>query len=90
MILNLTVTEEHIVLPHEENMRYWSYNDYWIDEDEVMHSFVATKSDEEIINEYYEYWSQKVKEAGKEELICEENCIEDWVEIHWAWESKND
>ena len=33
---------------------------------------------------YWDYWSKAMKRAGKEELISEENCIEDWAVVNWA------
>ena len=30
--------------------------------------------------------SKKMKELGREHLISKENCIEDWVTVHWAYE----
>ena len=43
-------------------------------------------SDEEIIEEYWEYWSDKMKSAKKDPaLITKENCIYDFCVIHWAY-----
>lgn len=44
-------------------------------------------SDKAIIASYYDYWSGKMKGAGKEHLINQENCIMDWVTVHWAVEA---
>lgn len=45
---------------------------------------VVTKTEEQILEEYWEYWKGKMIAAGKESMISEENCIEDWVVCHWA------
>jgi hypothetical protein len=45
-------------------------------------------SEEDIIRDYFPYWSDKMKKAGKEDKINHENCINDWVITHWAWEHK--
>lgn len=44
-----------------------------------------TLSEEEILNSYFELWSAKMKRIGKEEHISKENCIDDWIVMHWAW-----
>ena len=46
-------------------------------------------TEEEIIAEYFPYWkTAMVKKFGEgHELITHENCIEDWVVVHWAWEN---
>lgn len=43
-------------------------------------------SEDQIINSYYQLWSKKMKELGREQLISREKCIEDWCTIHWASE----
>lgn len=52
---------------------------------------VETLSEDEIIAEYYPYWSSKmIEKYGKEQFEktwCERDCISDWVIIHWAEES---
>ena len=49
-------------------------------------------SEEEIISGgYFDYWKSKmqIKFGADSELITKENCIEDWVVIHWAQEIKD-
>jgi hypothetical protein len=46
-----------------------------------------TFSEEQIIESYFEYWSGKMKEVGKEDMISKERCIEDWIVVHWAVET---
>lgn len=45
-----------------------------------------TKSD--ILKEYYECWCDNMRKVGKESMISEDACIEDWVVVHWAEEIK--
>lgn len=51
-----------------------------------------TLSEDEIIKQYWEYWSSRmINKYGEEEFKKNwsiKECIEDWVTIHWAWESK--
>lgn len=46
--------------------------------------------DDIIFGGYYEYWKGRmVSKYGEDSpLITKENCIEDWVVIHWATEIK--
>lgn len=41
-------------------------------------------TDEEIIAFYFPYWSAQMRKVGKPELINQENCIDDFVVVHWA------
>jgi len=72
-------------------MRYWSYNEQ-TEKDGVEGNVVLTVSDEDILKEYWPYWYEKMCEKfGKEHVdanYCPEDCIDDFVVIHWAWESK--
>lgn len=66
-------------------MRYFSYNEYDPDE-----PYVETVSEEDIRREYYPWWyDQMCKKFGKEkvdELYSFEDCLTDFVVVHWAWE----
>jgi hypothetical protein len=41
----------------------------------------------QIISEYWNFWYNKMvqKYGENSDLITEENCIQDWVCVHWAW-----
>ena len=41
-------------------------------------------SDDTILDTYYPWWIEQMKKAGKERLISAQNCIDDWVVVHWA------
>ena len=42
-------------------------------------------NEEMIINEYWDYWVSMMEEAGKPESeLTHQNCINDWVALHWA------
>lgn len=44
-------------------------------------------TEEEIIQRYWETWSEMMRRANKHEgEITRANCIDDWCLIHWAWE----
>jgi hypothetical protein len=69
-------------------MKYWSIN-YPGDSGE---DIVETLSEEEILEQYYTYWSGKmIEKYGQKEFEktwSTQECIEDWVVVHCAWESK--
>lgn len=50
-----------------------------------------TMSEDEIRKEYYPWWYRKMCEKfGKEHVDSTysfEDCLEDWITVHWAWES---
>lgn len=45
-------------------------------------------TDQEIIDEYFDNWSEKVRNAGRDQLATKDRCIEDWVLCHFAYEKK--
>ena len=71
-------------------MKYWCIN-Y---PDEQGNDTVETLSEREIIEQYWKHWYGKMCEKfGKEhvdENYSPQDCIDDWVVCHWAWESKGE
>ncbi len=43
-------------------------------------------SERDIINTYFDWWSEQMSKKGKAHLISYENCIKDWVSCNWAVE----
>jgi hypothetical protein len=70
--------------------RYYSYNEF--DEDFEEYGYVVTKSEDEIREEYWPYWYGKMCDKfGKENVDSKytfEDCLDDWIVVNWAWESK--
>lgn len=65
-------------------MRVWRY--VWPDENfDPVEEFV---SEAEILTNYHPWWAAEMKRIGREHLISDENCIHDWVVLHWAEEVK--
>ena len=68
-------------------MRYYSHNVYDTDHPDLC--YVETKSEQEILEEYWPYWYDKMcKKFAKEHVDATysfEDCLEDWVIINWAW-----
>lgn len=48
---------------------------------------IETWSTEQILNSYMGHWSGQMESINKDDEITEENCIEDWITIHWAEET---
>lgn len=67
-------------------MRYFTYVEPGPNEEPVY----TTLSEMEILRDYYPWWSERMREIGREHLISPADCIDDWVVTHWAWESPND
>ncbi len=66
-------------------MRYFSFA-YPVDGDDC----IETKSEDDIRKEYWPYWYEKMCEKyGKEKVdadYCFEDCLMDWIVVHWAQE----
>jgi hypothetical protein len=68
-------------------MRYWSIG--YPDEDG--NDVVETLSEDEVLEQYWAHWYGKMcQKFGKEHVdtnYTKQDCIDDWVIVHWAWES---
>jgi hypothetical protein len=54
--------------------------------DELGNEIVEVLTEDEIINQYYTYWSMKMIQNCPGAAITRERCIEDWCVVHWATE----
>jgi hypothetical protein len=52
--------------------------------DELGNDVVEVLTEDEIIAQYYTYWSTKMIQNCPGEAITRERCIEDWCVVHWA------
>ena len=43
-------------------------------------------TEREIIQKHFDHWSLVMSLSGKSHLISYENCVKDWVAVHWAEE----
>jgi len=66
-------------------VKYYSYDEY-----SEEGSVIITKSEQEIIDEYYHFWYDRMcKKFGKGHVdanYAKQDCIDDWLETRWAWE----
>jgi hypothetical protein len=51
---------------------------------------LQTITDQEILATYYGWWARQMLTVGRAPMITEQNCIEDFVTIHWAWPKEHD
>lgn len=65
-------------------MKYWTIVEPGDDGSTPVYS---TLSEEDILKEYFDYWSNRMKSIGKNNEITPDNCIYDWCVVHWAWET---
>lgn len=69
-------------------MKYYSFNE----PDDNDGNVVVTLSEDDIFNEYYPYWYERMcKKFGKDHVdktFFFRDCIDDWIVTHWAWESE--
>jgi hypothetical protein len=77
-------------------MRYYCYNEYDPESplaDETG-GYVVTKSEYDIRSDYWPYWYKRMCDKFGQDYVdknyCFEDCLEDWIVINWAWESKNE
>jgi hypothetical protein len=65
-------------------MRYWSYSEPDIDVSVIL-------SENAILTSYFPKWYELMAKAGKDipadAKITERMCIDDWITIHWAYET---
>lgn len=68
-------------------MKYYSYL-----EPTPEGNIVLTKSEDEIIDSYYDFWYDKMcKKFGKDHVdatYTKQDCIQDWIVTYWAWDNK--
>lgn len=73
-----------MLLPEDEReayeSNYWTYAEPGDNGAEYF-----TYSEMEILNEYFEFWSNRMRSIGREHLISRDACISDWVVINHAW-----
>jgi len=70
-------------------MRYWTYVEPTSETDST--PIYHTVSDDEIIEQYWEWWYEKMcRKYGKEHVdanYVKLDCVDNWVTTHWAQES---
>ena len=73
-------------------MRFFCYNEPVFDDNgNVVGNEVITVSDEDIRRDYYPWWKEQLKKAGKDPAnYTFEDCLDNWRVVNWAWESRDE
>lgn len=69
-------------------MKVYCFNDPIFKGSKIIGNVVQQYTREDVLGEYWVSWSNAmVKKFGPgHELITEDNCVEDWKTVNWAWE----
>ena len=59
--------------------------------DENNNDVIERLTEDQILETYWDYWCKRMYEAGKDpEVYTFQDCIDDWIVVHWAVEVKDD
>lgn len=64
-------------------MKYWTI----VFPGEYGQHVQETWNTEQILKSYYTYWCTKMIQNVPNPDLSQENCIDDWVVVHWAVET---
>lgn len=62
-------------------MKRWRYVEPG---DDGVTPVVVVKTEQEILDQYWEYWQMMMRARGKDAEVSRANCIADWVTVNWA------
>ena len=65
-------------------MRFWSFVEMDTNTLGEMFTRWVTMSDQEILDYYWDYWSNKMLAEGPNDMCTFENCIDDFCIVHWV------
>jgi hypothetical protein len=66
---------------------YWSYCE---PSEDGRTDVLRTLTEKQILDSYFAYWWSMMTKVGRDDLISERNCIDDWAVIHWAVKTDKD
>ena len=73
-------------------MKYYCFNT-WKTDPSLDH-YVEVMSEQEILDQYWSYWYERMcAKFGKEVVdrdYCKDDCIDDWVVVNLGWESTDE
>jgi hypothetical protein len=64
-------------------MRRFAYNEPSADFSE---NTVVVVTEQDILDQYWDFWSDAMLHVHKSPMITKENCLQDFVVVNWAWE----
>ena len=75
-----------------DSVRFFCYNEPIFDDNgNVVGNKLITVSDEDIRRDYYPWWKEQLKKAGKDPAnYTFEDCLDNWRVVNWAWESRDE
>jgi hypothetical protein len=84
------VTSENGIVnfSNEELEEIYCFVDYDVNPSQA---YIEMWRTSDILNFYWDYWEKAMRESNRPESdITKENCIGDWVAVHWAWKLKEE
>lgn len=70
----------------ERSKRRWSYNEpLWNQDGDIVGDTIVTMNENQILKEYFPHWSAEMIKVGKQDMISEERCLDEWTVVNWAW-----
>jgi len=60
----------------------------YIEPDEYGRPINIVVTEKYILDNYMPYWNSEMSRLERDSLITEENCIQDFLTLHWATEIK--
>lgn len=67
----------------------WAYDEPGFLEGVEYDNHHVVRTEEEILNLYYDSWCEKMYDLGKLLFATEDNCIMDWITVNWAYETSS-
>lgn len=69
-------------------MRIYCFNDPVFRGSKIVGNVVQEYTRKDVLDEYWWRWkcAMEKKFGPGHELITEDNCVEDWKAVNWAWE----
>tara|TARA_R110000868_G_scaffold206151_2_gene454892 strand:- start:2867 stop:3088 length:222 start_codon:yes stop_codon:yes gene_type:complete len=70
-------------------MKTWCYAEPVYDANgKIIDDKVLEITEAQILESYYPFWSDTMRDLGREDKISDQNCIDDFVTVNWCWEKK--
>ena len=72
-------------------MRFFCYNEFVFDDSGVVGNAVVVVSEDDIRRDYYPWWKEQLKRSGRNpDDYTFDDCLDDWMVVNWAWESRDE
>jgi hypothetical protein len=54
--------------------------------DETFAPLIIEVTEDDLLRDFYPRWAEGMQRVGKLLMATPENCIDDYVVVHWCWE----